>query len=51
MSNLWYQYKNPVLNQMLQDSGYAAGSKEHKNAVKLAARYLTQSKDAAKFIE
>lgn len=51
MSNLWYQYKNPVLNQMLQDSGYTVGSKEHKNAVKLAARYLTQSKDASKFIE
>lgn len=46
MNSLWYQYNNKVLNQMLEQKGHIKGSQEHKNAIKLAARYMVQTRAA-----
>ena len=48
MNSLWYQYNNKILNQMLEQKGFIKGSKEHKTATKIAARYMTQAREAQK---
>lgn len=51
VDNLWYAYNNKILDQLLKSKNVEKGSDQHRQAVKLLARYLTQEQDAAKHVE